>query len=1426
MEFESRKYSKFKEILFINHNLNLSLFQLLLQARHSAEYSELGEKKQIKKAVIVFFFFFWSLYLPNHLLGDDTGFKFLKNYTYIDYNHYPQNWGIDQDENGIIYVANQAGLLIYDGVSWKALGIPEYETVRSLAVGRGRGGGKDKVFIGGVGKIGYLTPDEIGSLYFVSLVDYIETDKRNFSQIWRTYSTEQGIYFNSYEYIFRWDPMAKKMKVWQPLDSSNRFLYSFYIDGRYLIHQENVGLMEMKGDSLRLIPGGEVFAEPGIKIFMVATFNINQNNRMRIIGTRLKGFFLFDGEKINPFPTEISDYLKVNYANHGIRLSSGDYAIATKNSGLLIMDTHGGLKNICDKSYGLQDDNVKYVFEDNQKNLWLCLESGITRIEYASAISIHDERSGLPGLILSITRFNEELYVGTTKGLFYFESTLKFDLVSNLVANCWNLLSVGDSLLAATAAGVFQLDHKQNIKKKIINDKAFVLLKSNHRKNHTWCGTGDQLVLLTEKNGQWQEQYRCEAINQEIRAIAEDKKGDLWIDTANRRLFRVEFPVDIQHPVVTFFNKSHGLPEGEVFVTRVMGHVVVATPKGIFRFDEEKKRFIADRSLGEQFAGGKTNAKPVFRLVEDHNNHIWFHSQSRNYQAIPNQKGTITIYSKPFLRLPNIQVNTIYPDLDDEVVWFGSNDGLIRYDKTVKKDYDVDYKVLIREIKTNGETPIYDGYSDADSKIQNPTFAYNNRNLLFICTAPFFENEFANRYRFFLDGFDNQWTEWILKSQKEYTNLDSGSYNFRVQAKNVYGHKGREAVFAFRILPPWYKTWWAYVSYVIGLLISIFFIVKWRNRRLEHEKLRLEKLVTQRTKEIKDKNVQLENQTVKLKEQSEKLKEMDKIKSRFFANISHEFRTPLTLIMSPVEEMLSEIKEKQHRERLNLMQRSSQRLLRLINQLLDLSRIDSGKMKLQASCQDILPYLKGIFSTFLLRAQHKKIQMDFKSKPDSIPLFFDPQKIEDIMNNLLSNALKFTPVGGHILVSVIISDQKSGESLNSGFVEISVTDNGIGIPKEQLPYIFDRFFQVQGSSHRKEGHKGTGIGLAFIKELVNLHHGKINVHSAEGKGTTFVIQLPLGEGHLKTDEIVDSPGLSPDLINRKPNFDSPPEFNIREEENNKEKINVSEISKNVIGDKTEKQGKNVILVVEDNDDVRKYIRGPLEQLYTVAEARNGKEGIDVAKEIIPDLIVSDIMMPVKDGCQLCTELKKNIDTSHIPIILLTAKASEESVVQGLETGADDYITKPFNTKILLARIKNLIDLRRQMQLKIQRQKMLLPSEISVSSQDEKFLKEFQEIIEKNLGDPDFNVDELSKKLYMGRSTLFRKVQALTGETPNQFILSYRLERGARLLRENYGNVTEVAMAVGFSSPPYFAKCFKDRFHQSPSSYQASQSKSQ
>jgi DNA-binding response OmpR family regulator len=507
------------------------------------------------------------------------------------------------------------------------------------------------------------------------------------------------------------------------------------------------------------------------------------------------------------------------------------------------------------------------------------------------------------------------------------------------------------------------------------------------------------------------------------------------------------------------------------------------------------------------------------------------------------------------------------------------------------------------------------------------------------------------------------------------------------------------------------------------------------------------------------------------------------------------------MLSSPQED------EGEQKKKMRLMLRNSRRLLSLINQLLDLSKFDSGKMKLQSSQQNIVPFLKGIVESFDSLVVQNELYLEFHSQEEDITLYFDGEKIEKALCNLLINAIKFTPPGGKITVTL-----KVKEDILPGFLEISVGDTGIGIPLVQLEHIFDRFYQAQGL--KEHAHKGSGIGLALTKELVNLHHGEISVHSSEGKGSEFTIRLPLGDEHLRPGEIVRHPEKP-----AKPGISKEDQdlYMIEKVEEEADQIDTSTIDQSIDDDL--EQEKNIILVVEDSTDVRSYIRSAIVPDYQMIEAKDGQEGIKKAQEIIPDLIISDVMMPGVDGYELCRVLKNDVKTSHIPVILLTARAGEDDIIAGLETGADDYITKPFNTRILCARIKNLIDLRQQWQQKMQRQMTLQPAEIPVSSVDETFIKDLQKLIEKNLSDELFSVEQLGKELYMSRATLYRKVMALTGEPPREFIKSYRLKRGAQLLKANFGNVTEVSVEVGFSSTAYFTKCFKEKFHQLPHAYQ-------
>lgn len=1344
--------------------------------------------------------------LSVNLFPQDTGAKYMKNYYSREYIWHPQNWSILQDKRGCIYVGNQGALLEFDGVSWRRIVITNW-TVRSLAMDDPSG----TIYIGGRNELGFLAldADGKGTLEYKSLRGQVEKDLPDFGEVWRTHALKENIYFRTENYLFRFQ--SGKLKTISKTDGDHRFKNSFDCGGKLYINKNDVGLLQLKGETLELVPGGEIFANQDV--LMMAPYPEGKI----LIGALPSGLYLYsESGGFTTFETDAGKYLEDKELTYGIRLRRGDYALATKFGGLVIMNPQGRVKRFYTKVHGLQEDLIRFVYEDSQYNLWLALEKGIAKIEHASPFTLYDEHSGLTGLILAAAAHGpaEEIYAGTQVGIFYLDGNGEFHPIPGMTKECSYLLSIGDCLLAATQNGVFRVE-KEKLPQ-ITRTPSYILYASPSDEKRIWVGTNMGLTSLYSSgtaaaSPQWKPGPSIEIPNKQIRSVVEDRDGNLWLGTLTKGAFKVVFPRvgAFNNPALIRYNAPIELDPNGIHVFFAAGHVMFATTNGIFRFDETTGKLIPDLTFGKDYAGGE-GGKGVFRIVEDTDKHIWFHSQYQNIEAIPQVDGTFSFNTTAFLRMPFAQVNMIYPDPKADAVWFAGNEGLFRFDKTIKKEYFREFQTLIRGVMVNGEL-FYDGYlsqtrRDSAAAIPAAVFKPKDRNISIQFAAPFYEEETATLYRTFLQGYDRQWSEPAAETRKDYNNLDPGPYIFRVQAENVYGDKGREALFRFEILRPWYKTWWAFLSYALLFSMVTYLTVKWRHSiTLEKEKQKLEQIVARRTSEINQKNRQLEQQTEQLREQSEKLTEMDKVKTRFFANISHEFRTPLTLIMGPLEEMMAGLgtreSETGQKRKLGLMLRNSQRLLNLINQLLELSKIESGKMILEASLQNIIPFLNGIVASFEPVTVKQQLELSLEFEEEEIIVNIDAGKMEDVIFNLLSNAVKFTPAGGKITVAV--KRAAPGAEFPSGSATLSVRDTGPGISREQLGRIFDRFYQADSTyeHHRK----GSGIGLTIARELVELHNGRIDVHSLEGKGAEFIIHLPLGE---QTGQLVQTPGgaAGPAIAEK-----------IKMMEIQEESQDAGENFPQEPCD-SEAPGKNIILVVEDSADTRTYIRSSLEPTYLVVEARDGKEGIQKAREVIPDLIVSDIMMPETDGFELCRALKNRIDTSHIPIILLTAKAGEEDVLEGLETGADDYITKPFNTKILCARIKNLIELRRHLQQVLDRDMMGRPVKIPVSKIDKEFIARLKEVIKKNIADPDFNIEQLCEKMAMSQPTLYRKIQALSGESPTDFIRSYRLKRGARLLEEKFGSVLEVAFEVGFSSAAYFTKCFKKKYNCLPSQY--------
>lgn len=549
-----------------------------------------------------------------------------------------------------------------------------------------------------------------------------------------------------------------------------------------------------------------------------------------------------------------------------------------------------------------------------------------------------------------------------------------------------------------------------------------------------------------------------------------------------------------------------------------------------------------------------------------------------------------------------------------------------------------------------------------------------------------------------------------------------------------------------------------------------------------------------------------------VKSQQSNLEELDKLKSRFFANISHEFRTPLTLIIGPVEQMLAGKFKGDINKQYRRILRNCKRLLRLINQLLDIASLEAGQMKLQASKSDVVIFLKNIVAAFESLAMRSGITLTFHAHEKTLQLFFDADKMEKILINLLSNAFKYTSEGDEIHVICRLANPPKPEKSDAHtphprmnqFVNVQIRDTGSGIAPERIPFIFDRFYHEE-SSHMSD-QIGSGIGLALTKELVELHHGIISVESNLDKGTVFDIYLPMGSAHLSSSEVLEEPhqGFPSTSV----------EFGLVLEafssvEDNTEKPEVADDKK-----------PDIVLIVEDNPDMLAYLKESLADEYSILTAENGEAGLAIGLAKIPDLIISDVMMPVMDGYALCQNLKNDERTSHIPVILLTARADAESKIAGLETGADDYLSKPFIAKELRVRVKNLIETRRKLWDIFHYSNSLDLREIAHSSKDLLFFERAIAVISAHLSEPDFETDDFGKEIGLSRSQLNRKIKAVTGQPPHMFIRTLRLKHAAKLLQHHSGNISEIAYEVGFSNPSHFAKVFKEMFSNSPSEYAA------
>ncbi|MCA1801453.1 MAG: response regulator [Rhodothermaceae bacterium] len=1332
---------------------------------------------------------------------NEAGQPYIQNFSPSVYNGGTQNFSIVQDEQGLIYVGNGWGVLAFDGVSWRLMRIPGQGAVRSLLVSN------DRLYAGGVGEFGYFTADKTGRSTYVSLLDDIPAEYRNFKDVYDIIEWNHALFFRTRDTLFR----LKEGEI-SVIETGVEFGRVFVLEDKMYVMQRSEGLMQISDEGMRLLPDGELFADK------LVTSMLPYDETGILISTFNSGLFLYDGRGMKRLQSPADLFMREKQVRDGIELQNGFYAYGT-GTGVVIIDKAGNICRGVNKAAGLIDELNISLFSDTQGGLWLALNNGIARIELLSPVTRFDDKSGIQSYVSSIIRHDGILYASTDREVLYLDETAfpfpGFKPVSGLATLSWSFLSVADHLLLGTQDGIYKIEKDKATR--INSLSAITLHNSLQNSNLVFAGLLDGLAAMRQEDGNWQYLGKIPGISERIYSIVEDESGAFWLGTQTDGVIKIRLSLinneDMINPEtdgninsirvaeIMRYGQMNGLPAGPVTPSLIGDRIFFKTIKGLRSFDPVEKVFKPDSTFGDIFAD---TLSWINSIRNDQHGNAWIvaGNQQKNYTGKLELQpdGSYQWEETPFLRMYDLgRVYFSYPE-SDGTVWFGGAQGIARYSPVYHKNYHNHFSTIIRKVRGISDDSVYYHGALPDG-LTPPQIKYAHNSLRFEFAALSYDDPSRNRYQVKLDGFDAGWSNWSSESKKDYTGLPAGKYIFRVRGKNIYEHLSSEAGFSFIVLHPWYQTGWAYVIYMMIVGSLIFGIVKVRVRHLERKNTELESIIKERTQTLRD--------------QTEKLQNMDELKSRFYANISHELRTPLTLILGPLEERLTVARTKKETDELNVMYRNAKRILRLVVELLDLSRLESGKMKLKAGTGNFIELARGIVMSFATLAEQKNISLHFRATSETESeqvinnLFFDGDKIEKILVNLLSNAFKFTSEDGVVCCKFAISQwgETGGEKLRyAGLVpeakclEITISDTGAGIPEAHLPHIFDRFFQVDSTSTREQ--EGTGIGLALARELVYLHYGRIEVQSRENEGTTFTVRLPLGKDHLLHDEIDSSENHIKQGESLNPDFD----FNDHEFErlNNSKRAN---------GEKTEQ---DIILLVEDNPDVSRYLRRHLETNYSIIEARNGIQGLEKADEFLPDLVISDVMMPKMNGFELCNSIKTKESTSHIPVILLSARSGDQDVLSGLKTGADDYLTKPFSPEQLLARVSNLIDTRRNLRLRFVREGILQPREIAATSVDEQFLHSLMSVIEDNLAVENFSVSELGAKLFTGNRQLHRKVRGLTGKSPAELIRTVRLHRAMHLLEKRAGTVTEIAGQVGFNNLSHFAKVFRDEFGILPS----------
>lgn len=1116
-----------------------------------------------------------------------------------------------------------------------------------------------------------------------------------------------------------------------------------------------------------------------------------------------------------------------------LELETDVLALATKYHGIVLFNKKTKEFNNPPEFDFFKNLEIKDLYKDEQNNLWMATTTGLYIVTPSKEIitvksSIYEDIGSVKNHFKKIYKDNNgSIWLATqdigvmtwhkfNQNFKRFRNSTTFNNIANAIItddekNIYCGTEGGDLNKIDSTGLVSKVFDTQNKTKTTI----YPIKSLYHEQNLLWIGAMKNGIKIYNLQSKKEDKNY---LSVELRELLKDvsvidiKKGydsNIWIATIGRGLVSY----DSKHKKIKVYN-SRQLKSSYVKVVHPDKENVIVVGSDYLTFFEAKEQ--GDFNITNYPIDVNSSRLDIISVYKDSRNVIWLGTRTRGlfkftedkkYESV-NLSANNSIFTvngilecnKGFLWLstdkgivkynPLKQQSIIYNqetlsqnnDFREKAAfqannkfYFGAKQGVIAFEPDKIIELKNLPKVILSNLKIKDNE--LDGVNKNESILKNINYAkqivlpHYNASFSINYAFPNYINSKNNQYAYRLVGLDNTWV-YTKETEAYYTLQNAGSYTFQVKSSG-YDGVWNTKITALNIVikpAPW-KTWWAYTIY----LIFTFGLVYWIS------------LIIQSKSRLKDK-LELEYLSNKKNE------ELNQAKLQFFTNISHEFRTPLTLIIVPVQKILQNYSgDNETYKKLRIIESSTNHLLRLINRLMDFRKLESNQFKLEAAEGNIVKFLREIFLSFSEFAKDKNYTYKFTTEQNKIFVYYDRYKLERVFMNLISNAFRYTHEGGSISVNVSQDDEH---------VIIEVKDSGVGIDEKYLDKIFDRFFEIAIHKDAKGDYtKGTGIGLSIAKNIVKLHHGDISVKNILPKGALFIVKLKKGKSHLKPEEIEQNFKVSDDVSQYVTQIDVP---------KTKQSNNIEELLL------IEKE--YTILIVEDNIELRSFIKEILKDTYNVIEAENGKIALEKALNHLPDLIISDVVMPEMVGTELCSKIKTTMATSHIPVILLTSRTSLVYKFEGLESGADDYISKPFNLKEFQLKIKNLLDSKKRYKEKFSSSQDLKSLEVSLTSMDQKLLRKALQIVQDNISNDNFNISQFSEELGVSRSLLFTKIKAWANTTPNNFIQEIRLNYAKKLLELDKFTVDEISSKVGFKRTKYFSKCFKKKYYVAPTEY--------